>query len=65
MAVALTESLLSAVRSIVANGFRSALTVLSIMIGVASVITIISLIEGFGGQHTEQIKGLGTNALTV
>ena len=65
MAVALTESLLSAVRSIVANGFRSALTVLSIMIGVASVITIIALMEGFGGQLTEQFKGLGTNALTV
>lgn len=65
MAVMLSESLLSAMRSILANGFRSVLTVLSILIGVASVITIIALMEGFGGQLTEQFKGLGSNALTI
>lgn len=65
MAVVLSESLLSAMRSILANGFRSVLTVLSILIGVASVITIIALMEGFGGQLTEQFKGLGSNALTI
>jgi len=65
MSVVLRESLWSAIRSILANGFRSALTVLSILIGVASVITVIALMEGFSGQLTEQFKGLGSNALTI
>ncbi|WP_299943458.1 ABC transporter permease [uncultured Microbulbifer sp.] len=61
----LRESLRAALHAILNQGFRSFLTVLSIVISVASVITIIALMQGFGVQLSEQFKGLGTNTLTI
>ena len=59
------ESIRSAFQAVSSNGFRSALTIVSIMIGVASIITVVALLSGFSGQLTEQFKGLGTNTLNV
>ena len=65
MLFTLLENFRAAMQSIIAYRFRSFLTTLSIVIGVASIITIIALMEGFSRQLTEQFKGLGTNSLTI
>ena len=59
------ESLYSALNSIRAHRLRSFLTSLGIIIGVASVITVISLIQGLSQSVTKQFEGLGGNALTI
>ena len=59
------ESLRSALASIRAHRLRSFLTSLGIIIGVASVITVISLIQGLSKSVTDQFEGLGGNGLTV
>lgn len=65
MSFSFFECLAMSFRAIKCNGFRSFLTILSIAIGIASVTSIIAVMEGFSGQLTEQFKGLGTNALTI
>lgn len=59
------ESVRSALLSIRAHALRSFLTALGIIIGVASVIAVVSLIQGFSYSVTDQFKGLGSNSLTV
>ena len=59
------ESLRSALASIRAHRLRSFLTSLGIIIGVASVITVISLIQGLSKSVSDQFEGLGGNGLTV
>jgi putative ABC transport system permease protein len=59
------ESLRSALASIRAHRLRSFLTSLGIVIGVASVITVISLIQGLSKSVSDQFEGLGGNGLTV
>jgi putative ABC transport system permease protein len=59
------EALRSAMAAIRAHRMRSFLTSLGIIIGVASVITVISLIQGLSQSITSQFEGLGGNALTV
>jgi putative ABC transport system permease protein len=61
----LWESLRSALASIRAHGLRSFLTTLGIIIGVASVIAVVSLIQGLSHSITSQFEGLGGNSLTV
>ncbi len=61
----LMESIRSALASIRAHRLRSFLTSLGIIIGVASVITVISLIQGLSQSVTKQFEGLGANSLTV
>ncbi len=61
----LRESLRSALRSIAANRMRSFLTSLGIIVGVASVIAVISLVQGLSRSVTDQFQGLGGNTLTV
>ena len=48
-----------------ANKTRSALTMLGIIIGIGSVIAMISLGQGASGSITSSIEGLGSNLLTV
>ena len=55
----LLESVRSALNSIRAHRMRSFLTSLGIIIGVASVITVISLIQGLSKSVTKQFEGLG------
>ncbi len=61
----LIESIRSALMSIRAHRLRSFLTSLGIIIGVASVITVISLIQGLSASVTKQFEGLGGNSLTI
>jgi putative ABC transport system permease protein len=61
----LLESLRSALASIRAHTLRSFLTTLGIIIGVASVIAVVSLIQGLSHSITDQFAGLGSNSLTV
>jgi putative ABC transport system permease protein len=59
------ESVRSALASIRAHRLRSFLTSLGIIIGVASVITVISLIQGLSKSVSDQFTGLGSNGLTI
>ncbi|HWK55003.1 MAG TPA: ABC transporter permease [Hyphomicrobiales bacterium] len=59
------ESLRAALQSIRAHGFRSFLTTLGIIIGVAAVIATVALIQGFSFTVNQQFEALGTNSLTV
>lgn len=59
------ETTQSALTAILANRMRSFLTVLGIVIGVTSVILLISLVSGLKSYITNQIQGLGSNLLFV
>jgi len=62
---AVTEGARAALGSIRAHSFRSFLTTLGIVIGVASVIAMVSIIQGLSFMITEQFQGLGSNSVTV
>ncbi len=47
------------------NKARSGLTILGIVIGIASVIAMVSIGQGVGGQIESKISSLGSNMLTV
>ncbi|MGS1079562.1 ABC transporter permease [Pseudoxanthomonas beigongshangi] len=55
----------SALGSIRAHGFRSLLTTLGIVIGVASVIAVVSVMSGLSNSITQRFSGLGGDSLTV
>jgi putative ABC transport system permease protein len=59
------EMILSALRGISANKLRSILTLLGVMIGVASVILLLAVGNGSAQQVNSAISHLGTNTLTV
>jgi putative ABC transport system permease protein len=59
------ECLRSAVASIRAHGLRSALTMLGIVIGVASVIAVVGLVQGLSDSIARQFQSLGGSALTL
>ena len=59
------ESLRSAFAAIRAHGFRSFLTALGIIIGVASVIAVVSIVQGLSHTVNAQFQGLGSNSITV
>ena len=55
----------SALRGITANKLRSILTLLGVMIGVASVILLLAVGNGSSQEVRDAISSLGTNTLTV
>ncbi len=59
------ESVLLAQREIRRNALRSSLTILGIAIGVAAVITMVTLGGGVTAQVTSDISKLGSNLLMV
>mgnify|MGYP001827707553 CR=1 FL=1 len=59
------EIIAVAMAAIRANAMRSVLTTLGIIIGVAAVITMVSLGEGAQQQIQAQIEGMGTNILSI
>jgi putative ABC transport system permease protein len=59
------EIMLSAFRGLTSNKLRSALTLLGVMIGVASVILLLAVGNGSAQQVDSAITKLGTNTLTV
>jgi len=61
----LLESFRSALESIWAHGLRSLLTSLGIIIGVTSVIAVVSIVQGLSYTINAQFAGLGGNSLTV
>jgi putative ABC transport system permease protein len=61
----LTENVRIALSSLSANKLRAALTMLGIMIGVAAVITLLSIGDGVTRFVAEQFSGLGTNLVFI
>ena len=59
------DSFILAVKSIWSNKMRSFLTMLGIIIGVASVIILVSLINGYMSYMTESFSSMGTNQIQV
>ena len=65
MFFALIESSRSALISIYAHGLRSFLTTLGIVIGVASVIAVVSVTQGMSSFIGDTFATLGSNSLTI
>jgi putative ABC transport system permease protein len=63
--VELKEGVMIALDSIWSNKLRSFLTILGVLIGVASVIGMVSLIEGFNSAVTGEIESLGSNLIFI
>ena len=61
----LSESFLTALDSLLANKLRSALTMLGVIIGVAAVIALMSLGNGFSAFITSEIQSIGTNLIYI
>jgi putative ABC transport system permease protein len=60
-----SESVKMALETLRANKLRSGLTVLGIVIGVTTVITISSIINGFNSRVSDFVASLGSNVLWV
>lgn len=54
-----------ALKSIINNKMRSFLTMLGIIIGVGSVITLVSVMQGMQQQITDEFNKMGTNKINV
>jgi macrolide transport system ATP-binding/permease protein len=61
----LSESVKMALRSLRMNIFRTALTLLGIVIGVASVVTMLAIGEGSKQDVMASISSMGTNILSI
>lgn len=59
------EALRLALSAILGHKMRSFLTLLGVIFGVATVIVVVSLIEGFNSYVDEKIANIGTNAFSV
>ena len=59
------DSMRVALRGILANRLRSALTMLGILIGTAAVILLVAVGTGIANQVQVQIRNLGTNAIYI
>lgn len=59
------EAIRMAFRSLTSNIFRTILTLLGIVIGVASVVAMLAIGEGARQQIVDQISAVGTNMLTL
>jgi putative ABC transport system permease protein len=60
-----SEAMRLALATIAAHKLRSFLTLLGIILGVATVIVVVSLIEGFNSYVEDKIANLGSNAFIV
>jgi putative ABC transport system permease protein len=59
------EALRLALSSVWSHKLRSFLTLLGVIFGVATVIVVVSLVEGFNAYVDEKIANIGTNAFGV
>ncbi len=59
------EAIKLAIESIHSHKLRSFLTLLGVIFGVATVIVVVSLIEGFNKYVDEKIANIGTNAFSI
>ncbi|MFH1599518.1 MAG: ABC transporter permease [Pseudomonadota bacterium] len=62
---AFLEAFRAALTSLMAHRMRSFLTTLGILIGTASVIAVVSLVQGFSRSISDQFADLGSNTLTL
>ncbi|HZY41404.1 MAG TPA: ABC transporter permease [Anaerolineae bacterium] len=60
-----SQNIKSALRALLANKLRSALTMLGIVIGVGSVVALLSVGTGAQSSITSQISNIGANVITV
>jgi putative ABC transport system permease protein len=63
--LAIFQTVPSALAALRSNKFRSLLTTLGIIIGVAAVIAIVALGEGASASVSDRLSGLGVNVLTI
>src|SRR5262245_33478239 len=63
--VSLVEVARLAIGSLLANKVRSLLTMLGVIIGVASVVALLAIGNGASAAITGQIQSIGTNVLTI
>lgn len=61
----IAQSLKMALKSILSNKLRSFLTMLGIIIGVVSLVVLVSLVNGATASITDSINALGNNMLNV
>ena len=61
----LSENLKVALRALLANKLRSVLTMLGIVIGVATVVALLSIGQGATASITNQIRSTGSNLLNI
>jgi len=61
----LTESLLTAIDSLVTNKMRAVLTMLGVIIGVAAVIALLSIGNGVSASIEGEIQAIGSNLITI
>jgi putative ABC transport system permease protein len=61
----LVESVIIALRALIANKLRTSLTMLGIIIGVGAVIALISIGNGFRDQINRDFSSLGTNVIWI
>lgn len=59
------QSFILATKSLMSSKMRSFLTMLGIIIGVASVIVLVSLVDGMSKNITKRFEGMGTNLISV
>ena len=59
------QAIKMAFKSILGNKGRSVLTMLGIIIGIASVMTIVSTINGYNEESLKQFEAMGTNKVNV
>lgn len=61
----ITESILTALDSLLANKLRALLTMLGVIIGVAAVIALLSVGNGVQTSITGEIEAIGTNLINI
>jgi macrolide transport system ATP-binding/permease protein len=61
----LNEAVRMALRSLMANAFRTFLTLLGIVIGVSSVVALLAIGQGAQSDIVERISSVGTNVLNL
>ena len=61
----LSEALKMSVSAIIAHKMHSLLTMLGIIIGITSVVSVVALGNGSQQKILENIKGMGTNTITI
>lgn len=59
------QSFQLAIKSIFANRLRSCLTMLGIIIGVAAVIILVSIMQGFSNTMVESFESMGANSINA
>ena len=65
MRLNLTQNVRNAFRALIANKLRTSLTMLGIIIGVASVVALLAIGTGAQSAITDQVQGLGSNLIMI